>query len=765
MNIHQQSSTAVDPASSAHSGVACSRTATTASSVAPLHPRPHQNLQATPAPTRRTVSFFVLELSRGSFAVAWTAVIAAHVACAACLAVLTAAHLVLAHPFLSFYAALATSGNSHRLHFVGGVHAALAVLHLGRVVHILWLSWHSRRLVFSSHRASSSSPSTHSTSRVPTLTDLHRGARSPSRSRSRSHYRWLRVLWDLLWHRRRGLFGVESTHFETLFTVRECAEISSLTYQVFRYSEHIAKPTINRLSVAMLVLNCWSVGGAQLVYQRSPGKARIACLVVDFALACGCVLLVPLVILRPYIHALDLSTFRFDYRLVYDDVGFTDLITESRQIFSTTMVDLLAKVVAHLSVWTGLVSVSTLVAPRHRRVDSVADASFSSPMRRRGHNSTIAVAVAPAQSQSQWRSLLRAHESNELVKTRLASTRHKALHTVIALWGLVVVALHTAASHHVVPHSSPSNVAAAELRCKQRLRPWFRSVMTCSVVSLRCDDDGSSGGHGSISADALEPFDADGVRVLLVAHCPALVMPPALARFRNLLGVDVFNSTIVEWSRASGAALSAERHPLAVFVALFMVNMSSVPDGINHDDLPPSLSDVELSFTNITTLPDDVATHWTRMSTLYVEHSQLREIPRPLLTLVASGTFYDLSVHGNAITEIPSALFFCGPSAVELFSLGLSDNPISNLPTEDSTEQRPITIGFLSLQTTLLQSLPDWVLSKTTTIEVNLAGSPMCETPDRVPMAPIVSCSPRERYEDGYYPWRFMLARRQWTPL
>lgn len=80
-------------------------------------------------------------------------------------------------------------------------------------------------------------------------------------------------------------------------------------------------------------------------------------------------------------------------------------------------------------------------------------------------------------------------------------------------------------------------------------------------------------------------------------------MPSHLQSFTSLLGLHIHNVTIVEWTKASG--VSTSKHSKLVVILMSKNNMSGLPEGI-LDPLPQTLMDIELSHTNLMSLPPDL---------------------------------------------------------------------------------------------------------------------------------------------------------------
>lgn len=133
--------------------------------------------------------------------------------------------------------------------------------------------------------------------------------------------------------------------------------------------------------------------------------------------------------------------------------------------------------------------------------------------------------------------------------------------------------------------------------------------------------------------------------LLIVSHCPALVVRVVIQCIPNLLGFEIYNCTIAEWSKE--ATLSAVAHPRMTYATLTLANMTELSNGL-LEPLRKLLFDIEISVTNLTTLPDDLHVRWHSLSVFYMEHGQLTAFPETLLKL----DVYDLSLIGNRIETL-----------------------------------------------------------------------------------------------------------------
>lgn len=124
--------------------------------------------------------------------------------------------------------------------------------------------------------------------------------------------------------------------------------------------------------------------------------------------------------------------------------------------------------------------------------------------------------------------------------------------------------------------------------------------------------------------------------------------------------------------------------------------MSAIPPGVLLD-LPPQLRDIEITHSNLTTLPDDLHERWQYVSTLFVEFCELERVPDTLIKM----QLYDLSLIGNKLTEVDALQ----QSTSSYHSLLLSRNPLIALPDE------AIRTEILAVDFTSIVSVPPWVSS------------------------------------------------------
>lgn len=423
-----------------------------------------------------------------------------------------------------------------------------------------------------------------------------------------------------------------------------------------------------------MAINCWSTPVLQHYFRHHEGMERIVCLLLDVLLNIGSCMLVPVAIFIPYYQAFIPEIWLFPIEDLYDGLWFTRLAMENQLLFSLSTTDIFSKLIPHLGIYTSLASVATLIHRKgsHRQSKVLA---MNGPPNSPRPKSKEFTSVSP-----------RAQGPAVATARRASRVKENIMHLFFFAWGLTLLVLHLRAAIR-----SRGDI----IGCRQVTGSWFATDYPCSVYTYNCYREGTA----SPDEDSWKHLDKQSLVWFGISHCPELTMPNRLQSFSNLLGLQLHNVTIVEWAKASG--ISATKHAKLVVILMAKTNMSELPEGI-LGPLPQTLMDIELSHTNLTSLPPDLHEQWHLMATLHFEHS--------------------CSANGNLIEEvskIPGDLYF--------LSLTLAKNPLKELPEiGDDT-----ILTYVNAENTLLESLPDWALGTATTpraIESVLAidGTPHC---------------------------------------
>ncbi|KAL4138981.1 hypothetical protein PRIC2_002481 [Phytophthora ramorum] len=250
--------------------------------------------------------------------------------------------------------------------------------------------------------------------------------------------------------------------------------------------------------------------------------------------------------------------------------------------------------------------------------------------------------------------------------------------------------------------------------------------------------------HGVLSpaSDALDHLQNDAVTAIVFEHCPEFEMPSSIRRFRNLLGVELWNVSIVKWDVDS--ALSANLHPSMIYLVMVYTNMTEMPQGLLTRPLPPLLGDIEISITNLTRIPDELAEAWENVRLVYLEHAPLKEFPTALFQIPS----LSVSLIDDGLESVPEDLFTTVSLLDEYLEIAFSYNPIKSLP---KSIRDGLLINYLSIDHTELTDLPAWVDGVGQWI--NLGGSSICNaTKPEVPKLADCTDWGWNPMADGRYP-------------
>ncbi|KAF1775475.1 Leucine-rich repeat domain, L domain-like [Phytophthora cactorum] len=511
-------------------------------------------------------------------------------------------------------------------------------------------------------------------------------------------YIWINVF------SRKGIFGVESEHFSTVFAVREVLEASSQTYQAYRASNLLPRAGMNALIVGLLVTNCWTTAGIQLFLRKSPALERVVTLTYDALLSFGMMIVVPLIIFIPYIEA-----FNFEYSIfknpdvLYDPVPLATMVLENRLIFASSLFDFATKLIPQLSIFLSLVTVSELLGRSDVKVIPSTN-----------RHSIQSVAVKPKAGSD---GIGKPSEVDKTIGNPKNSGQFASLRA-LHKWK------HRAANYEVIG-------------CRAVTRPWFSNGKEpCSSLVYDCHARNTTSPDGS----SFDKLDHVTLATLAIAHCPELKMPPDFQRLENLVMFHLYNSTIVNWDAESSVSATAHTRLLSVLVG--KTQMAEFPVGLLQP-LPASLMSVQFSQTNLTKLPDDLYVRWHAMAMISFENGILTEIPYQMFF----SPVYTLSLMGNRIETLPTLAMM--PPGMIIPELRLTHNPLRELPAALMAPD-PFIMS-LNVQNTSLTTMPTWV--KTNTKVVWAYDTPFCATPMADPaLAYQVMCFARPPGQEAFFP-------------
>ncbi|RLN67187.1 hypothetical protein BBJ28_00022361 [Nothophytophthora sp. Chile5] len=532
---------------------------------------------------------------------------------------------------------------------IASVHGCVAVVH---IVYILWMllwSVKKRRLVFAVYNVFK--PPTHLSS-IGSEWQVVESAKH----RMRCLYRAVFT--------RDGCLGVDGPNFDLILLCREIVETALQTYQGYRMSMLLPRAAINRGYVALLVLNCWSTALVHSVFHSNATTRRLVALICDCVLDLVSSVGISTTLVLIYAQDFDFQTNGFPLLKWYEDEWVVNAMSEFQMLLVTSWTDLATRVVFALSLLGNMNNMKKLMRAKPWKRNNDFNAR---------HRAT---AVAP----------FRASLTNSNLFASWHNTRPNAVKYAVAKltellffsWGLAVLALHLHAE------------SARDLpQCVMQVKPWGSSQPSCSLLVLDCHQTEVVGSAEEVT-EQWSAFNPTTVVRVVVRHCPELQLPPKLTEFSQLDGLKLYNTTIVSWE--DSAALTQAHHSKIKTLFLVRVNMTdgALPIGLQADDFPLALQDIEFCVTNLRSLPDDLELKWPQYASIYLEACQLVEVPPSLVRLAP----YDLSLSLNPISMLPAELF-----------------------ERDS-------VGYLSFGGTLISQLPEDVAEVSTSLfDVNLSGT------------------------------------------
>lgn len=681
--------------------------------------------------SRAQVDAIAVYLPPVEFACAWIAVVVVRLVCVAFLIVLSLLNSALAVPEMEYYAQLITPKPQSLFSIAAWTANVLLLGHTYQLANMVVLSIKARELTFCRRwQSKKDKTATMTTSR--TMKALTRFKRMLARL-----FHWKRI------------FHIDSLHFEEVFLAREFAEMVSQTVQVHSSSTLIAREWINHYFVGVVLVNSFSTPLVHHVFKHPIALQRLLCVVVDIVLDMATCIGLPLIVVFPYFQHFDMAAFTMDVTILYDISQFVNLVMETRQIFARSMFDLVMKTLPHLSIYSCLGSVQWLLRPQRGAAtpSQPPHAVFRSrklqhPLHEESSYGPALHGIAPA-----VQDLSKASHASSIQQKLILRSSHlhhnvALVHNVFVAWGFCIAVLHLLATFL----TNYGHVAG----CKLLYHPWFSTSYTCSVYEYNCYRQGTT----SPSEDFLAFLDKKALTALVISHCPDLVVPTAIQQFHSLFGFEIWNSSLVSWSKAS--ALTQAAHPLLTYVSLVGVNMTTIPEGLLQE-LPYNLDDIEITHSNLSSLPDNLDSQWADVGVIFIEHTALTEFPAVLTRMKIS----DLSLVGNSITTLPDIT----SSECGFFKLSLSNTPLTKLPESIGTLSN---LQLVALENTQLQELPAWIYQiERQAFKIFLAGTPFCasksaqEIATRYGPEAVITCADTNLQIDGRYPYEDMRASQE----
>ncbi|TMW67544.1 hypothetical protein Poli38472_011164 [Pythium oligandrum] len=693
------------------------------------------------------------------FLACWLSILLFHVVTAVILLQYARFYRFLSNPQIGYYVRLVDVSIDQTFFLViAMVYRVLSALNVIEVVRMLWFSFVFRRPVLPPW--SGVAALKEESVRASLMSTVGLPRRRPVSRNSHIVVRVLYVVNQMVTavFSERGLLGIKGRFFNWLQTLRKIVQILMLMYQANQVSQLVTQLWINNYYVVAIIFNCVSTPLIFGFMRRQEGLLRVLCLVCDIVSGVFTAVVLPYSLYRSYASVWDGELMGFGDEYLYDDVWFVNGILENRMIISTTWVHLLVRVYPFLEWLLCLDSIKILVRERpslliRRLVIGVQGQSPSPSLLPPSPPKSLLAQVhgQPPALQRQERRYAIWIAAGRPSQQQLDHSVRRPIH-IIFLFCALVTGLLSGISH-ISSASKPG--------CKVTVQPWFTLAPSCAVLEINCYRHGFAGNASSIK-QVLDVFQPKSTMSVIFTHCPGLEIPPEIQMLSNIIGLEIYNSTLLKWSR--DAAMSYRHHNTLTFVALVLTELSDIPEGLLTEAIP-SLMDVELSFTNLSALPETVDRFWPRLSTLTIEHSHLTKIPESVQSLTQ---LTGLAFTDNLLRMIPSALF---DDMQYLTDLYLSWNPYTELPP--SLGQHNPSLLNLMVSHTNISSLPNFFQSGDALSKLNgfsIDSTPLClyaksheadYTPDLFAM--LSSCEVRSdgtRIEDSYYPVGIVMPHR-----
>ncbi|DAZ93175.1 TPA: hypothetical protein N0F65_003058 [Lagenidium giganteum] len=645
------------------------------------------------------------------------------------------------------------------------VYGILGLMHWAEIITMVYWSLRKRRLTFTSR------------SKFMRRKSSRHIRRHVRQFRSWMPVRMLNVVLEQLFSSK-GFLGAESAFFSHILIVRELIQILCQLYQVYRQSALVARLWINNVAATLIVVNCISTPVLFHLIRGNDPYLRVMCLTVDAVLGAASNMAVPLVVFLPYIQQWDpTNPIGYGDELTYDDVWFINGVMENRQILSVTFWQLAFKAFPCFEIYTCMDGIKVLVqrstqlhdvglraviARRLRAFQRILPSHHSPNQHSRSSRSSSDSSDSQANEAKQSISPIATHlPTQRLRRRRDAIWRSESawlgykthmVHHIFASIGVVVAIIHCFAIRTAFT-KMPG--------CKLPMYPWFATKYGCAVLELNCYRHGLDGTAAAFGALLLQ-YDEPTMASLIFTHCPQFYMPQEIQRFPNLLGLEVCNAAIIEWG--ADASLTNPKHPTLAFIALVRIHFAngSLPQGL-LTDFPHTCVDVEISISNLLTLPPDLDVRWPYVTELFIEHALFTEVP---LVMGRMPSLLGVSFTNNSLHEIRDEVF----NQSALFRMAFGWNRLKRLPDVMGDTSG---IAQVIMDGSNLERLPAWITDDSNVAahmeEFSAFNTPFCAQLNAsgqqvAKLEGILSCDdkdPAKNQWGGFYPLELMARFRQ----
>ncbi|DAZ94389.1 TPA: hypothetical protein N0F65_003253 [Lagenidium giganteum] len=479
---------------------------------------------------------------------------------------------------------------------------------------------------------------------------------------------------------RTGILGIEGNYFEVVFLVREIIETTLQSLQAYRMAQLVPRVWLNRCFVGVIVINCWSTPTVHHFCHHNLPLQRLLCLLFDVSLDFLSTVGVPAVLVQSYIKGYVPEIQNFPSPLWYNDVWLINIVNEFQLLLVASWTDLFGRMLFSVSLVMCLQNLKSLI---------------------RGRQPGSKHTVAPVADNS------KAH-TNATVKAKQPRL------TLAQVLNVHAPAVTISFSSCGVGFHIHGELQPPPQQCAVVVHPLTGARPACSLLLVNCMKANVTGRMEEMESfmGALEPTSLEHI---VIRNCPHVEIPPSLQHFHDIIGMKIYNSTIVRWD--ADAALTHTTNPNIVFLFGVHVNMSELPAGVQSEDFPRQLLDIEFSGTNLTTLSHDLHTKWIPRTVAVFEQSRFTSVPE---TLKLMDVGY-LSLVLNQITEFPPELF-SQPSARTRW---LNGNPVTHMPSNLTLSR---TVVAIRLTATNLTDVPDWANNADfiSTVTLRAGGTPLC---------------------------------------
>lgn len=455
--------------------------------------------------------------------------------------------------------------------------------------------------------------------------------------------------------------------FDVVLLMREVTEISSQTVQAYSSSFLISSVWMNQVFAGLIFVNTIANTLVHYNLEEKVGLRRLYSTAIDLALDFAWGFIIPGKIIFVYISLFIANHSSFPDEFNYSDTLQIKAILEYNQFFMVTWLDAVTTTLPYLNMLSGLRSVKFLIQHDMEAVHVLSPAKVQpvGPLVRLAKlTAIIEPDQAPVLTQEPAKS---PNSEKHQVETKHSSVYVRGITAgVVALMPLCgVFVLLTSMTSSGIFFGEENSCAVG---CKLRMHPWFTRQCACSVMEMNCFERGITGREIE-TRDLLQSLDPKVLNSLIISHCAELVMTEDIRRFSNLMALELYNSTVVDWP--ANASLSLPFVPFLTTIYIVRSRLiGGIPAGLTTD-LSPNVLDVEFVATDLGgPLPDDLDEMWPAIVILYFEHCGLQEFPSAMARMALT----DLSLVDNNISVLPEIL-----SDSSMYIM-LDRNPLEQIP-------------------------------------------------------------------------------------